>query len=201
MTSGEPLQARRSEKSRLAIFEATLQLISEIGYERLTIEGIAARAKVGKQTVYRWWPSKAALVVDVMLGSDDFFVWPVRNADKTAEQDLDAWAIDMVKAYTTEPRVSMMRAMTSATAADPSVTARVEERYGRPALRRLRDLFQEVAPAAEPDDVALAAEMFIGAFSFRGNGAAIEGAVTAEFGRSVLKILLRSLLEPATPTA
>lgn len=35
------------------------------GYHGVTVEGVAARASVGKQTIYRWWPSKAALFVEV----------------------------------------------------------------------------------------------------------------------------------------
>lgn len=62
-----PDASRRSERSRRAIFDAALALVSETGYARTTIEGIAARAGVGKQTIYRWWPSKAAVLLDAFL--------------------------------------------------------------------------------------------------------------------------------------
>ncbi|MDT9693555.1 TetR/AcrR family transcriptional regulator [Streptomyces sp. P9(2023)] len=62
-----PDASRRSERSRRAIFDAALALVSESGYARTTIEGIAARAGVGKQTIYRWWPSKAAVLLDAFL--------------------------------------------------------------------------------------------------------------------------------------
>lgn len=57
----------RSEASRSAILAATVELLGERGYDHLTIEGIAARAGVGKQTIYRWWPSRGALVAECLL--------------------------------------------------------------------------------------------------------------------------------------
>ncbi|MEU9451780.1 TetR/AcrR family transcriptional regulator [Streptomyces sp. NPDC048277] len=57
----------RSEESRRAILAAAMDGLHEHGYAALTIEGIAARAGVGKQTIYRWWPSKADVVLDAML--------------------------------------------------------------------------------------------------------------------------------------
>ncbi|MEU8951077.1 TetR/AcrR family transcriptional regulator [Streptomyces sp. NPDC048489] len=62
-----PDSSRRSERSRRAIFEAALALVGEVGYPRTTIEGVAARAGVGKQTIYRWWPSKAAVLLDAFM--------------------------------------------------------------------------------------------------------------------------------------
>jgi AcrR family transcriptional regulator len=56
--------SRRSERSRLAILDAALALCREHGYVNVTIEAIAARAGVGKQTIYRWWPSKGAVLLD-----------------------------------------------------------------------------------------------------------------------------------------
>jgi AcrR family transcriptional regulator len=55
---------RRSNKSHKAILQAALDLLEQDGYRALTIEAIAARAGVGKQTIYRWWPSKAAVVLE-----------------------------------------------------------------------------------------------------------------------------------------
>lgn len=62
-----PDTARRSEKSRRAIYAAALELVVEVGYPRTTIEGIAARAGVGKQTIYRWWSSKADVLLEAFL--------------------------------------------------------------------------------------------------------------------------------------
>jgi AcrR family transcriptional regulator len=62
-----PDSTRRSEKSRRAIYDAALALVAEAGYPKTTIEGIAARAGVGKQTIYRWWGSKADVLLEAFL--------------------------------------------------------------------------------------------------------------------------------------
>jgi AcrR family transcriptional regulator len=79
---------RRSERSHEAIIEATQQLLVERSYSELTIEGIAARAGVGKQTIYRWWPSKAALVLETYLAGSDAV--PVPADGSTAREDVRA---------------------------------------------------------------------------------------------------------------
>jgi AcrR family transcriptional regulator len=56
----------RSEASRRAILNASLELLETDGYGRLTMEGIAKRAEVSKQTIYRWWPSPAAVLMEAL---------------------------------------------------------------------------------------------------------------------------------------
>ncbi|KOT93056.1 MULTISPECIES: TetR/AcrR family transcriptional regulator [Streptomyces] len=62
-----PDATRRSQRSRQAIYDAALALVGEVGYPKTTIEGIAARAGVGKQTIYRWWSSKADVLLEAFL--------------------------------------------------------------------------------------------------------------------------------------
>jgi AcrR family transcriptional regulator len=62
---------RRSERARVAILDATNELLHENGLDNLSIEAVAARAGVGKQTIYRWWPTRPALVADALLHRDD----------------------------------------------------------------------------------------------------------------------------------
>ena len=54
----------RSEEAHNAILDATLELLVEVGFSALTVEGVATRAGVGKATIYRRWPSKLPLVVE-----------------------------------------------------------------------------------------------------------------------------------------
>ncbi|WP_026361391.1 TetR/AcrR family transcriptional regulator [Amycolatopsis nigrescens] len=57
---------RRQARSRQAILRACLELCQEVGFGHTTMDGIARRAGVGKQTIYRWWPSKAAVVMEAI---------------------------------------------------------------------------------------------------------------------------------------
>jgi AcrR family transcriptional regulator len=59
----------RSEQARLAILSSALKLLGKNGFSDLTIEDVAAHAGVGKATVYRWWPNKAALIADAFASS------------------------------------------------------------------------------------------------------------------------------------
>jgi AcrR family transcriptional regulator len=57
----------RSQKSRKAILKATNSLLLHKSVQELSIEAIAKKAKVGKTTIYRWWPNKAAVVMDALV--------------------------------------------------------------------------------------------------------------------------------------
>ncbi|HEX2301526.1 MAG TPA: TetR/AcrR family transcriptional regulator [Pseudonocardiaceae bacterium] len=57
---------RRSAQAHDAILDATIELLHEVGYSGLTIEGVAVRARVGKTTVYRWWSTKTSLVIEAL---------------------------------------------------------------------------------------------------------------------------------------
>jgi AcrR family transcriptional regulator len=60
------LGRHRSPHAHEAIMDATVAVLAEAGYHRLTIEGVAAHAHVAKTTVYRWWPTKSSLVIEAL---------------------------------------------------------------------------------------------------------------------------------------
>lgn len=62
-----PNPQRRSEKSHRAILAAAMELCIEHGYGNVTVEAIAARAGVSKKTIYRWWPTKGAVVLEAVI--------------------------------------------------------------------------------------------------------------------------------------
>lgn len=54
----------RSEKTKKAILTASYEILLENGFKAVTVDGIAERAGVSKATIYKWWPNKAAVVLD-----------------------------------------------------------------------------------------------------------------------------------------
>jgi AcrR family transcriptional regulator len=90
MSDGRP-GATRSEAARLAILRTAATQLIVLGWNRLTIEGIARGAGVGKHTIYRWWSSKSAIIADCLLEGillPDSFAVP-DTGDLRA--DLTAW--------------------------------------------------------------------------------------------------------------
>lgn len=59
---------RRNEAARRAVLDATISLLRRSGMKDVTIEAIAREAGVGRQTIYRWWPSRAAIVLEAATG-------------------------------------------------------------------------------------------------------------------------------------
>ncbi|HWM34060.1 MAG TPA: TetR/AcrR family transcriptional regulator [Pseudolysinimonas sp.] len=118
----------RSEESRNAILDATALLFAQRGYDHLTIEGIAAAAGVGKQTIYRWWRSRGELVADCLL---DGRLLPGRflppdTGDLRA--DLAAWLADVLTLLDRTDGEQLMRSLIQAAAENEEVGRRLRER-------------------------------------------------------------------------
>lgn len=78
-TPGRP----RSEAARRAILEAAYSLVIARGYQQVTMAEIAAAAGSGKQTIYRWWPSKPALVLDALEQYGEETIDPEQPEDRS----------------------------------------------------------------------------------------------------------------------
>jgi len=122
---------RRSEKSRMAIVNATRKLLMERGFDKLTIEAVAAHAGVGKQTIYRWWPTRHALVADVILEDADRILRPVAPTEDVTS-DVCAWAITLASALTTARGNAMLRILTTAGMEHPDTAARLHAGFSMP---------------------------------------------------------------------
>ena len=167
-----PDVTRRSEKSRRAIYAAALSLVAETGYTKTTIEAIAARAGVGKQTIYRWWPSKAAVLLEAFLDLSEQAAEAVGGDDAYEIPDTGDLAADLklvLRATVDELNHPTFEAPTRALAAegivDAAIGAEYTERLLEPQIalyvRRLRAA-QEAGAVRDDIDPRTATELLIG---------------------------------------
>lgn len=140
---------RRSEKSRMAIVGATRTLLLERGFDRLTIEAVAASAGVGKQTIYRWWPSRHALVADVILEDADRILRPVTATEDVAG-DICTWAVALATALTTARGHAMLRILTTAGMEHPDTAARLHAGFSMPLHDSVRNRLTAAGFGEEP---------------------------------------------------
>ncbi|MCG5216914.1 TetR/AcrR family transcriptional regulator [Streptosporangium sp. KLBMP 9127] len=128
----KPNPARRSERSRRAVLDAARELVSELGYAKVTIEAIAARAGVGKQTIYRWWPSKGAVIFDSILALSEG-AEGVRLPDTgDLEADLKAVMRATVAEFADPVFEAPIRALTIEIISDPALAALYREKLAGP---------------------------------------------------------------------
>ena len=93
-------RALRGNATTEALRGAVKGMLNEVGYQALTIEGVAARSGVAKTSIYRRWPSKAEMVFDLMLHSSDEL--PPLEDRGSLSGDIDALA-DRVVALVAGP--------------------------------------------------------------------------------------------------
>ncbi|MFF5387259.1 TetR/AcrR family transcriptional regulator C-terminal ligand-binding domain-containing protein [Streptomyces sp. NPDC013012] len=172
-----PDVSRRSERSRRAIFDAALALVSENGYAKTTVEGIAARAGVGKQTIYRWWPSRSAVLLDAFLDLQAR-VAEAAGGDSGSEipdtGDLAADLKRVLRATVDEMNDPVFEAPTRALAAegivDPDLGARFTAALLEPQLQHYARRIEAARRAGDVDpgtDPRLAVELLVGPLHHR----------------------------------
>ncbi|HBR89081.1 MAG: TetR family transcriptional regulator [Microbacterium sp.] len=160
--------APRSEAARLAILRATARLFLEKGFGQLSIEGIAAEAGVGKQTIYRWWPTKSDLVAEALIEGMLMPEQVVPRFDGTLRDDLARW-MRTVLAFVDDPEHDeMLKSLVAAGTINPAIGERVRDNLGADAdlVRRLE---QGVSDGELPAEAPIASivELLIGAIVLR----------------------------------
>jgi AcrR family transcriptional regulator len=126
----------RSEHARVAILRSTLKLLGGNGFSGLTIEAVAAHANVGKATVYRWWPDKAALITDAFARSTGRKLsFPDTGSVFT---DMNQQMRQVVKIFRS-PRGRILSAILAAGQSDRHVIAVFRERFMKPRRQEAYD--------------------------------------------------------------
>jgi AcrR family transcriptional regulator len=119
----------RSQQARSSILRSTLKLLARKGFSELTIESVAAHAGVGKATVYRWWPDKAALIADAFARSTT----PELHFPDTGSllSDMSQQMCQLVEVFLSR-RGRIVSALLGAGQSDPSLIAAFRERFLKP---------------------------------------------------------------------
>jgi len=155
----------RSERARRAILQATAELMMSTGYDALTIDAIADRASVGRQTIYRWWPGKASIVAEAAL---EGVLQPFRAPAPGIELE------DVVHVLVAQLRVpenaALVRALTAAAAGDPDDANALYDRGTRAAHAALTDAVrrsQDDGRISQHLDADAMADAIIGSVLYR----------------------------------
>jgi AcrR family transcriptional regulator len=188
-----PVPARRgrprSDRAHRAILDAARDLIVESGFANLRLEHVATRAGVGKATIYRRWPSKEALALDLLLELAAPHIAVEETGDTQGE--LVAVIDHLVQALTETPYGPVIRALLSQIAINPPLG----DPFRASVVQARRD---EVARILErgiargdlrPDiDTGIATELLVGPVYFRLMfGGALDGSFAARIVHSVLR--------------
>ncbi|MET7551314.1 TetR/AcrR family transcriptional regulator [Streptomyces sp. NPDC005479] len=133
---------KRSEESRMAILVAAFELVGEVGYAGLTIEGIANRAGCGKQTIYRWWPSKAHVLLEALALKADLYITNDDHGSYT--DDVRAFLEDTFRLSRQQRVVDILRVLM----AEAQINEKFGELFRSAFLQRRRDALQVVLDRA-----------------------------------------------------
>ncbi|MBB3039704.1 TetR/AcrR family transcriptional regulator [Hoyosella altamirensis] len=145
------------------VHDAVLQIAVTGGPESLTMEGIAAKAGVGKQTLYRSWGSVAAILFDALLRHS------AQHADETAcdKSDLHSeveWLLrSSIEEISTQPHEALLRSIAAKIQTDEETAHEFQQRLLRPQLDMIHSLLAEGGMR----DAERAAELLIAPIFYR----------------------------------
>lgn len=158
----------RSETARFAVLEAADDLLVERGFAGVTIEGIAARAGVAKQTIYRWWTSKTSILFEALLAdaAEHFTAADHGNLGSDLREHLRQIATFL----TATDAGAVCRALAGEAQHDPEVKARFQSEFVAPQRERDREPFlraQRRGELSRAEDVDLAVDQLVGPVYYR----------------------------------
>jgi AcrR family transcriptional regulator len=145
----EPTRGRPRDPSRdEAIIDAAIDVLVRDGYDRLSMEGVAAAAGVGKATVYRRWSSKAELVIDAMAT-----LKPAIDSIDTGTLEGD---IELVVAASCSPHsqrlFQVMVSICSALPREPELLEAFKTRFTEPRIARITGILERARGRGELGD-------------------------------------------------
>lgn len=160
-------RSRLSPERETELFEVTLALLAEEGYERLGMDAVAHRAHTSKATIYRQWNGKGGLVVAALRHLQD----PDEPLPDTGSLRGDLLAVARSLGSVAVEHGRIVAAASHAVQVDPDVAAAVRERVVAPGVAKLSRLLARAVERGEvlPDHPALdhVPELIVAAFLAR----------------------------------
>jgi AcrR family transcriptional regulator len=138
---------RRDENARLAVLHAADDLLVERGFGGVTIEGIAARAGVAKQTIYRWWPSKVDILLDTLI--DDASRQLSIPDGESAVESARRYLRSLARFLTREPAGKVLLALIGEAQHDPATAKLFHDCYFDPRRKLEREMLERGVRAGE----------------------------------------------------
>ena len=158
----------RSAEARLAVLEAADDLLAERGFAGVTVEGIAARAGVAKQTIYRWWPSKTDILFEALaVDAAEFFTSPDHGE---LGRDLRDRLAQLAAFLSETDSGAVVRALAGQAQHDPGVAARFAAEFVAMQRERDREPFRRAAARGDlpaGTDIELAIDELAGPVYYR----------------------------------
>ena len=164
----EPRADRRSSSTHDAILAAAERLVRRRGYIRVTIEAIAAAAGAGKQTIYRWWPSKAALYLE--LYESLVAEQKLQFDTGSVAGDLRFFMRRLFRILTATPARAILTGLIAETQSDPEVAKALMAHLVRGRRHMIRGIFERGQARGEirgNADIDFAVDLISGAVWFR----------------------------------
>ena len=165
--SPTPRGRPRSEKAHQAILKAALHLVTKIGFRDLTLDAVAAKSGVGKMTIYRRWPNKAAVVMDAFLalvGPGTKFPKRPRALDSLKQQ------MRLQARFFRGPYGKMIKAFLGEAQFDPELSEAFRERWINPRREMTREVLRAAIRQGDlrpKDDLEAMIDMLYGPIYYR----------------------------------
>jgi AcrR family transcriptional regulator len=161
-----PVGRPRSEAARSAILAAALELAAEHGTAGLAMEAVARRAGVSKETLYRWWRSKADVLLEALAERGEREI-PIPDSGELAA-DLRRFMRATARALD-PPTQRILRALAAEAASDLAVAARVREAFLSRRRGALATILERAVERGElsAEQAAIALDLAFGSLWYR----------------------------------
>jgi AcrR family transcriptional regulator len=193
-------QRKRGAALEEAILEAAYAELSEVGYTSFSVEGVAARARTGKASIYRRWPNRSQLMLDALncrLPTPGQCGFPMELLDEITTADALRHVAQAIIQTLASPAGDVMRAIKCEAVTDPELARAIDDKFQAPRRAAMLELLRrgvergEVRPGA---DTPVVADVLPAVLTHR--VILQREPITAELINEIIEQVLLPLIEP-----